>query len=171
MFQSGRFDPPTRRLGYDWLCMEKSQMADRELDILETNLRLGRAEYFLQRTYLRSMPRMLGLVLGNACNIDCPHCYQEKNGDNLLRPADIGHQLRREFLSLYPYLATLQVQGGEALAYRGFRELVEDVASVSHRPLLSVTTNGTGRWTRNFRGCADRFWSARRRISRGGGTG
>jgi len=123
--------------------MEQSGTTDLEFDILDTNRRLGRAEYFLQRSYLRSMPRMLGLVLGNACNIDCPHCYQEKNGDNLLRPADIGQQLRREFLSLYPYLATLQIQGGEALAYEGFRELVEDVASVTRRPLLSVTTNGT----------------------------
>ena len=127
--------------------MEQSQIAaDRELNILETNLRLGRAEYFLKRSYLRSMPRMLGLVLGNACNacnIDCPHCYQEKNGDNLLRPADIGQQLRREFLSLYPYLATLWIQGGQALAYAGFRELVEDVASVTRRPLLSIATNGT----------------------------
>jgi MoaA/NifB/PqqE/SkfB family radical SAM enzyme len=86
---------------------------------------------------------MLGLVLGNACNIDCPHCYQEKNGDNLLRPADIGLQLRREFLSLYPALSTLRIQGGEALAYRSFKDLVEDVASVSRRPLLSVSTNGT----------------------------
>src|SRR5260370_40407610 len=98
--------------------MTQSEPADRELEILENNLRLGRAEYFLQRSHLRSMPRSLGLVLGNACNIDCPHCYQEKNGDNLLRPADVGRQLRREFLSLYPYLSTLRVQGGEALAYR-----------------------------------------------------
>jgi MoaA/NifB/PqqE/SkfB family radical SAM enzyme len=116
--------------------------ADRELAIVDANLRLGRAEYFLQRTSLRSMPRILGLVLGNACNIDCPHCYQEKNGDNLLRPADIGRQLRQEFRSLYPYLSTLRIQGGEAMAYRGFRELVEDVASMT-RPLLSISTNGT----------------------------
>jgi MoaA/NifB/PqqE/SkfB family radical SAM enzyme len=116
---------------------------DRELQILESNLRLSRAEYLLQRTNLRSMPRTLGLVLGNACNLDCPHCYQEKNADNLLRPADIGRQLRHEFLSLYPYLSTLQIQGGEALAYSGFRDLVEDVASVARRPLLGVTTNGT----------------------------
>ena len=121
-----------------------SQLApESEDEIFEANLRLSRAEYLLQSSYLRSMPRMLGLVLGNTCNIDCPHCYQEKNGDNLLRPADIGRQLRREFLSLYPYLSTLRIQGGEALAYRGFHELVEDVASVIRRPLLSISTNGT----------------------------
>jgi hypothetical protein len=34
--------------------------------------------------------------------------------------------LRREFMAFYPYLATLRVQGGEALAYAGFRELLED---------------------------------------------
>jgi len=120
-----------------------NQERDREIGPFEANLRLGRAEYFLHRSYLRSMPRMLGLVLGNACNIDCPHCYQEKNGDNLLRPADVAADLRREFLSLYPYLRTLRIQGGEALAYRGFGELVEDVASVTRRPVLSVSTNGT----------------------------
>ena len=60
----------------------------------------------------------------------------------MLRPADIGQQLRHEFRSLYPYLSTLRIQGGEAMAYRGFRELVEDVASVK-RPLLSISTNGT----------------------------
>lgn len=116
---------------------------DREREILDRNLRLGRAEYLLQRSYLRSMPRVLGLVLGNTCNIDCPHCYQDKNGDNLLRPADIGRELRQEFLSLYSYLSTLRIQGGEAIAYRGFRDLVEDVAALTHRPLLSITTNGT----------------------------
>ncbi len=122
---------------------ESTIMINRERQIVEANLRLGRAEYRLNRSYLRSMPRTLGLVLGNACNIDCPHCYQEKNADNLLRPADIGRQFRRELLSLYPYLSALRVQGGEALAYSGFRELVDDVASVARRPLLSISTNGT----------------------------
>jgi len=123
--------------------MGESAVINRELEIVEANLRLGRAEYFLQRSWLRSMPRILGLVLGNACNLDCPHCYQERNGDNLLRPADIGRQFRRELLSLYPYLSTLRIQGGEALAYGGFRELIDDVASVTRRPLLSISTNGT----------------------------
>jgi hypothetical protein len=37
----------------------------------------------------------LGLVLGNACNIYCPHGYQSKNGDSLLKPPEIGRGLRR----------------------------------------------------------------------------
>jgi len=123
--------------------MSAPQPAGGELRTLEANLRLSQSEYFLRRSYLRSMPRMLGLVLGNACNLDCPHCYQEKNGDNLLHPVQIGQQFRRELLSLYPYLSTLRVQGGEVLAYRGFREIVEDVAAVTRRPLLSISTNGT----------------------------
>jgi len=72
-------------------------------------------------------PRVLGLVLGNSCNIDCRHCYQAKNGDNLLKPAAIGDELRREFRAFYPYLSTLRVQGGEAFAYPGFAALIEDV--------------------------------------------
>jgi MoaA/NifB/PqqE/SkfB family radical SAM enzyme len=114
-----------------------------ERGILESNRRIGRAEYLLRRAYLKCMPRFLGLVLGNACNIDCRHCYQEKNADNLLGPREIGGELRHEFLSLCPYLTGLRVQGGEALAYRGFRDLVEDLASVVGRSLLSVSTNGT----------------------------
>jgi MoaA/NifB/PqqE/SkfB family radical SAM enzyme len=111
--------------------------------LYEDNLRLGQVEYLLQHIYLRSWPRCLGLVLGNGCNIDCPHCYQSKNGDNLLKPPEIGRELRREFIGLYPYLSTLRIQGGEALTYAGFRELIDDVAATVDRPILSISTNGT----------------------------
>src|SRR5271157_2357201 len=109
----------------------------------EDNLRLSRTEYLQQHIYLQSWPRCLGIVLGNACNIDCPHCYQAKNGDNLLKPPEIGWELRREFAGFYPYLSTLGVQGGEAFAFAGFRELIEDVGATVRRPILSVATNGT----------------------------
>ncbi len=114
-----------------------------EWQIEEDNRRLNRSEYLLERLYLRSRPRFLGLVLGNACNIDCPHCYQAKNSDNLLKPPEIGRELRREFSALYPFLSTLRIQGGEAFAYRGFEEIVEDVRSTLRRPILSASTNGT----------------------------
>ncbi len=110
--------------------------------VFEDNLRLSQLELLQQHIYLRSQPRFLGLVLGNACNIYCPHCYQSKNGDSLLKPPAVGRGLRREFMALYPYLATLRIQGGEAFAYTGFRELIEDVAATVQRPLLAVTTNG-----------------------------
>jgi MoaA/NifB/PqqE/SkfB family radical SAM enzyme len=111
--------------------------------IYEENLRLGQIEHLHQHIYLRSLPRCLGLVLGNGCNIDCPHCYQAKNGDNLLKPAGIGREFRREFAGFYPYLSTLRIQGGEAFAFAGFAELIEDVAAGVKRPILSVSTNGT----------------------------
>jgi MoaA/NifB/PqqE/SkfB family radical SAM enzyme len=111
--------------------------------LFEQNQRLSQLEYRRQNLYLRSLPRCLGLVLGNGCNIDCPHCYQAKNGDNLLRPASIGRELRREFAGFYPALATLRIQGGEAFAFAGFRELIEDVRAEVERPILSVSTNGT----------------------------
>lgn len=106
------------------------------------NLRLNELEYTLGRTYLRSMPRCLGLVIGNGCNIDCVHCYQAKNGDNLLRPPEVGRALRREFEAFYPYLTTLRLQGGEVFALRGFAELLEDAAAIK-RPIVSISTNGT----------------------------
>ncbi|MGJ5814640.1 radical SAM protein [Paludibaculum fermentans] len=107
------------------------------------NLRLSQLEYEQGQVYLYSRPRCLGLVLGNACNIDCIHCYQSKNGANLLRPAEIGIQLRRELMAFYPYLSTLRIQGGEVLAMRGFRELVDDVTGLVDRKLISISTNGT----------------------------
>lgn len=107
------------------------------------NLRLSEIEFRRQHLYLHALPRVLGLVLGNGCNIDCPHCYQAKNGDNLLKPAAIGDELRREFRAFYPYLSTLRVQGGEAFAYPGFAALIEDVGDTVRRPILSASTNGT----------------------------
>jgi len=114
-----------------------------EDSIFQDNLRLSRAEYLRQHLYLRSQPRYLSLVLGNACNIHCPHCYQSKNGDSLLKPPGIGRELRREFTALYPFLSTLRIQGGEVFAFVEFRDLIEDVAATVGRPILSVSTNGT----------------------------
>jgi MoaA/NifB/PqqE/SkfB family radical SAM enzyme len=109
----------------------------------EANARLSEVEYSLQRLYLHSMPRYLTIVISDRCNIDCPHCYQSKTGDNLLQDPEISPALRREFSALYPYLSTLRIQGGEVFAIRGFRELVEDVGATTDRPLISISTNGT----------------------------
>ena len=107
------------------------------------NLRLSRLEYEQRHVYLYSRPRCLSLVIGNACNIACLHCYQAKNGDSLLRPPEIAAELRRELMAFYPYVSTLRIQGGEVFAIRGFRELIDDVAQVVRRPILSISTNGT----------------------------
>jgi MoaA/NifB/PqqE/SkfB family radical SAM enzyme len=107
------------------------------------NLRLSQLEYEQRHLYLYSRPRCLGLVLGNACNIDCIHCYQAKNGDNLLRPSEIAGELRRELMGFYPYVSTLRIQGGEVFAIRGFSELIDDVTRFVRRPVLSISTNGT----------------------------
>jgi Predicted Fe-S oxidoreductases len=109
----------------------------------EANARLGELEYSLQRLYLHSMPRYLTIVISDRCNIDCPHCYQSKTGDNLLQDPEIGPALRREFSAFYPYLSTLRLQGGEVFAIKGFRELVEEVGATTDRPLISISTNGT----------------------------
>jgi MoaA/NifB/PqqE/SkfB family radical SAM enzyme len=114
------------------------------LDALhQANVQLSEVEYSLRRLYLHSMPRYLTIVISDRCNIDCPHCYQAKTGDNLLADSEINPVLRREFSALYPYLSTLRLQGGEVFAIRGFCELVEDVASSTDRPLISISTNGT----------------------------
>lgn len=107
------------------------------------NLELNRLEYQAGRVHLWSRPRCLGIVLGNSCSIDCIHCNQSKNGDNLLNPPEIGRELRREFAGFYPYLSTLRVLGGEVLALRGFSDLIEDLRSVVSRPILGISTNGT----------------------------
>lgn len=107
------------------------------------NLELNRLEYQTGRIHLWSRPRCLGVVLGNACNVNCIHCYQAKNGDHLLRPPEMGHEFRRELAAFYPYLSTLRILGGEVLALKGFPDLIEDLRSTVNRPILSISTNGT----------------------------
>lgn len=114
-----------------------------EHSIYLDNKYLNKAEYHLGRLSLYSMPRYLTLVLGNGCNIDCRHCYQLKNGDNLLRDTKISLDLRQELSVFYPYLSTLRLQGGEVFALRGFEALLEDVGTFVKRPLISISTNGT----------------------------
>lgn len=111
--------------------------------VYRANLRLNKAEYALRRLHLRSMPRYLSIVIGNDCNINCPHCYQVKTGDNLMRPPEIGEELRRELTAFYPYLSTLRIQGGEVFIIDGFEALLDDIASTIDRPVLSISTNGT----------------------------
>lgn len=107
------------------------------------NMRLGEVEFAMGRAHLKSMPQNLGIVLGNGCNIDCPHCYQLKNGDNLLRDTEIGFHLRQEFATMYPFLSTVRIQGGEVFALKGFEEIVDDIEATVDRPLISISTNAT----------------------------
>jgi len=112
-------------------------------DRYQYNRKLNKTEYALRRLYLNSMPRYMTIVIGNKCNINCRHCYQVKNGDSIFENPKIESHLRREFLSMYPYLSTLRLQGGEPFFIKGFKELVDDVSSVVDRPIISVSTNGT----------------------------
>lgn len=107
------------------------------------NLRLNEIEFARRHLYLYSRPRVLGLVLGNACNLRCLHCYQPHNADHLLRPAAIGRELRREFAGLYPFLSTLRINGGEVFALDGFSDLLYDASALADRPIVSVSTNAT----------------------------
>ena len=90
----------------------------------EDNLRLNELEYRDRRSYLRSQPISFTIVAGNACNIRCRHCYQSKNGDNLLKAPRIARELRQEFSQFYPYLSTLLLMGGEVFAMEGFSDLL-----------------------------------------------
>ncbi|HSW51371.1 MAG TPA: radical SAM protein [Bryobacteraceae bacterium] len=109
----------------------------------EDNLRLSHLEYQQRRVCLHARPRCLGLVLGNHCNLNCIHCYQAKNGESLLNVPEIAEKLRRELRTLYPYVSTLRLLGGEVLAMRGFGDLIDDVTAQVRRPILSISTNGT----------------------------
>ncbi len=114
-----------------------------EPDLYQSNLRLNRTEFALNRIHLMSMPRYLSVVIGTRCNIDCPYCYQAKTGDSLLAREPFGDQLRRELAAFYPYLSTLRIGGGEVFLIPGFEELVEEVSASVNRPIVSVSTNGT----------------------------
>lgn len=107
------------------------------------NLKLATAERRLGRIHLQCLPSTLTIVLSNACNIDCGHCYQHKNGDSLLRDPQIGNELRRELLPFYPYLDTVTIQGGEVFILPGFEDLLDDIQSVVDRPIIRISTNAT----------------------------
>jgi MoaA/NifB/PqqE/SkfB family radical SAM enzyme len=111
--------------------------------LYQDNLRLAKAEYLLQHTWLHARPRLLGLVLSNRCNLRCVHCYQARNCDSLFGAGEIGRELRRELAGFYPYLSTLDLLGGEVFLSPGFSELIDDVAAMVSRPILRITTNGT----------------------------
>lgn len=112
-------------------------------DLYAANMRLSQFEYEQRRLSLNARPRCLGLVLGNACNLRCIHCYQARNADTLLGPPEVAAGLRRELAALYPYISTLRVQGGEVFVIPGFRDLIDDVVRHTQRPILSISTNGT----------------------------
>ena len=65
-------------------------------ELYEANLRLDRAEYAMRRLHLTSMPLYLSVVLGTACNLDCPFCYQTASDQRLLPLDPLGFALRRE---------------------------------------------------------------------------
>ncbi len=114
-----------------------------EDELYAANFRLNRAELGLRRLHLESMPLYLSVVLGTACNINCPYCYQIRSDESLLEPKPFGAGLRREIAAFYPYLSTLRVMGGEVFVIPGFEEFVDEVAAQVSRPIISISTNGT----------------------------
>jgi len=112
-------------------------------ELYRMNLRLNRAEFARRRIVLESMPRYLSVVIGTRCNINCPYCYQEKTGDELLGSGHFGDHLRRELAAFYPYLSTFRIGGGEVFLIPGFEELVAEVSASAARPIISISTNGT----------------------------
>ena len=109
----------------------------------QENLRLNDLEFEHGHLYLYSRPRVLGIVLGDACNLRCIHCYQSHKGTALLRPAAMGAELRRELTGLYPFLSMLRIHGGEVFVLDGFAGLLDDAAAMTSRPIVSISTNGT----------------------------
>lgn len=128
-------------------------MISNEITSYLDNKYLNKAEYHMGRLHLHSLPSYLTVVMGNGCNIDCRHCYQWKNRDNLFRDAQLGADLRRELTAFYPYLSTLRIQGGEVFALRGFEDLLDDIGALVQRPIVSISTNATlidEKWARRI---------------------
>lgn len=87
----------------------------------------------------RRAPRVVMFGITNACNLACTFCSRDQRRDSLWTVASAAETLRG-----LARAGTLEVAfgGGEPFAFRGFAELVAELAATT--PLaLHATTNGT----------------------------
>jgi MoaA/NifB/PqqE/SkfB family radical SAM enzyme len=105
--------------------------------LLQDNIALNERELAARATRLESKPRLLMLVLTNACNLDCIMCGRARAGRTVTLPLEAA----RKVAELFPHLEAIDWQGGETFIVPYFKELFQEAArhpGIRH----SVITNG-----------------------------
>ena len=103
--------------------------------LFEANRRLNDEEIKDRRTVLKSWPRELMAILTSRCNLECIMCTREVS--NKLLPEDAAMKLTE----LFPYLETVDWQGGEAFTVPYLKKLI--TLAGEHEQLRQwITTSG-----------------------------
>ena len=100
------------------------------------DMELRTKEILSREVVLQSFPDMMRVVLTGRCNIECVMCPFR---NTFLRDAP-DHILRQVPL-FYPYLRSIQWEGGEVFVHRMFYDLVHQAARHPHLK-QAITTNG-----------------------------
>jgi MoaA/NifB/PqqE/SkfB family radical SAM enzyme len=89
-------------------------------DVFEQNRRLNEREFEQGKIVLESRPRELLVILTTRCNLDCIMCTREVS--NKVLPEEVAFKVA----ALFPYLETINWQGGEAFCVDYFQKLVKE---------------------------------------------
>jgi MoaA/NifB/PqqE/SkfB family radical SAM enzyme len=104
---------------------------------VQDNIALSEREIAARQIRLESRPRLLMLVLTNACNLSCIMCGRARAGRTVTLPLAAA----RKVAPLFPCLEAIDWQGGETFMVPYFKELFQEAArfpGIRH----SIITNG-----------------------------
>jgi MoaA/NifB/PqqE/SkfB family radical SAM enzyme/Tfp pilus assembly protein PilF len=105
-----------------------------EISPMMRNSVLNEKEIVERKTVLESKMKSLTFTLTNRCNLACVMCETRKI------PWDLPERVKREIVTLLPFIERVMWQGGEAFLYDGFEELLDEAAKYPIRQVLA--TNG-----------------------------
>lgn len=106
-------------------------------DLVRDNIALNEREIEARLTRLESKPRLLMMVLTNACNLNCIMCGRSRSA----QPVTLPLAAARKAVELFPTLEAIDWQGGETFMVPYFKELFREAArfpDIHH----SIITNG-----------------------------
>lgn len=109
-------------------CKGKFSYAINNQILCETNIAEGRSE-------ITSFPVALLVHITTRCNLRCRMCGQDKN-----IVEEISPHMKKEILSIFPFLSEVTWLGGEVFLYDGFEELM--VTAAKYGIKQSITSNG-----------------------------
>jgi MoaA/NifB/PqqE/SkfB family radical SAM enzyme len=87
------------------------------------------------RVKLASKPLSLLVALTSRCNLQCKMCSGRSQKNEIISP-----KVKKEIISLFPYLEKIAWGGGEVFLYPDFNELLDEAARYSIKQ--EITTNG-----------------------------
>lgn len=102
-----------------------------------SNLFLNEFEIAMEKTILKSQPRIMLVSLTNRCNLKCPMCATREESNCW----DIPEKFKKYIIKNLPNLELITWQGGEVFLYKGFEELFLEAAKNKYLKQI-IITNG-----------------------------